>query len=46
MHSNNSDIIVVDAVDCGSGGGGLTQLRPNQCGGSSQISKVARVDLV
>jgi hypothetical protein len=33
MRSNNGDVIVVDAADCGSGGGGSTQLRPDQCGG-------------
>jgi hypothetical protein len=27
MRSNNSDVAVVDAADCGSGGGGLAQLR-------------------
>jgi hypothetical protein len=34
MRSNNSDVVVVDAMDCGSGGGGLTQLWPNRRGGS------------
>jgi hypothetical protein len=34
MRSNSSDLIVVDVVDCGSGGGGSVQLRPVQCGGS------------
>jgi hypothetical protein len=33
MRSNNGDVIVVDAADCGSDGGGSTQLRPDQCGG-------------
>jgi hypothetical protein len=33
MHSNSSDIAVVDAMDCCSDGGGSTQLRPDQCGG-------------
>jgi hypothetical protein len=33
MRSNSSDIVVVDAADCGSGGGGSAQLRPDQCGG-------------
>jgi hypothetical protein len=33
MRSNSSDVVVVDAADCGSGGGGSTQLRPDQCGG-------------
>jgi hypothetical protein len=33
MRSNNSDVVVVDAADCGSGGGGSAQLRPDQCGG-------------
>jgi hypothetical protein len=32
MRSNSSDVIVVDAADCGSGGGGSAQLRPDQCG--------------
>jgi hypothetical protein len=34
MRSNSSDVDVVDAMDCGSGGGGSTQLRPDRCGGS------------
>jgi hypothetical protein len=34
MRSNNSDVIVVDAANCGSGSGGSAQLRPDQCGGS------------
>jgi hypothetical protein len=33
MRSNSSDIVVVDAADCGSDGGGSVQLRPDQCGG-------------
>jgi hypothetical protein len=33
MRSNSSDIAVIDAMDCGSDGGGSTQLRPDQCGG-------------
>jgi hypothetical protein len=33
MHSNSSDVIVVDVADCGSGGGGSAQLRPDQYGG-------------
>jgi hypothetical protein len=33
MRSNSSDVVVVEAVDCGSDGGGLAQLRPDQCGG-------------
>jgi hypothetical protein len=33
MRSNSSDVDVVDAMDCGSGGGGSAQLRPNRCGG-------------
>jgi hypothetical protein len=33
MRSNNNDVVVVDAADCGSGGGGSAQLRPNQCSG-------------
>jgi hypothetical protein len=33
MRSNNSDVAVVDAMDCGSGGGGSTQLWPDRCGG-------------
>jgi hypothetical protein len=33
MGSNNNNAIVVDAVDCGSGGGGSAQLWPDQCGG-------------
>jgi hypothetical protein len=33
MHSNSSDVTVVDAMDCGSGGRGLAQLRPDRCGG-------------
>jgi hypothetical protein len=33
MRSKSSDIVVVDVADCGSGGGGSTQLRPDQCGG-------------
>jgi hypothetical protein len=33
MRSNNNDVVVVDAVDCGSGDGGSVQLRPDQCGG-------------
>jgi hypothetical protein len=31
MHSNSSDVAVVDAMDCGFGGGGSTQLRPDRC---------------
>jgi hypothetical protein len=34
MRSNTSNVIVVVAVDCGSGGGGSAQLRPDQCGSS------------
>jgi hypothetical protein len=33
MRSNSSDVVVVGAADCGSGGGRSAQLRPNQCGG-------------
>jgi hypothetical protein len=33
MRSNNNDVTVVDAIDYGSGGGGLAQLRPDRCGG-------------
>jgi hypothetical protein len=33
MRSNNSDIIVIDAADYGSGGGGSVQVRLDQCGG-------------
>jgi hypothetical protein len=33
MRSNNSDVVVVNVVDCGSGGGESAQLRPDQCGG-------------
>jgi hypothetical protein len=33
MHSNNSDVVVVDVVECGSGGGGSAQLRLDRCGG-------------
>jgi hypothetical protein len=33
MHSNNSDVAVVDVVDCGSDGGGSAQLRLDRCGG-------------
>jgi hypothetical protein len=44
MYSNSSDIVVVDATDCGSGGGGSTQLWPDRAvaagsGGGSRISK-------
>jgi hypothetical protein len=52
MRSNNSDVIVVNAANYGSNGGGSAQLRPDQCGGSvigaaagsgggSRISKAA-----
>jgi hypothetical protein len=33
MHSNSSDVTVVDAMDCGSDGGGSAQLRPDWCSG-------------
>jgi hypothetical protein len=33
MRSNSSDVVVVHAMDCGSGGGVLAQLRADQCGG-------------
>jgi hypothetical protein len=34
MRSNSSDVVVVvDAADCDSSGGGSAQLRPDQCGG-------------
>jgi hypothetical protein len=33
MRTNSSDVVVVDAADCGSGGGGSAQLQPDQCGG-------------
>jgi hypothetical protein len=33
MRSNSNDVVVVDAMDCGSGGGGLVQLRLDRCGG-------------
>jgi hypothetical protein len=33
MRSNSNDVIVGDAADYGSGGGGLAQLWPDQCGG-------------
>jgi hypothetical protein len=33
MRSNSSNVVVVDAADCSSGGGGSAQLRPDQCGG-------------
>jgi hypothetical protein len=34
MRSNNNDVAVVDAMDCGSGGSGSAQLRPDWRGGS------------
>jgi hypothetical protein len=40
MRSNNSDVVVVDAADCGSDGGGSVQLQPDQCG-SGVIRAVA-----
>jgi hypothetical protein len=33
MRSNNNDVAVVDAMDCGSGGGGSAQLWPDRYGG-------------
>jgi hypothetical protein len=33
MHSNSSDVVVVDAADCGFGGGGSAQLQLDRCGG-------------
>jgi hypothetical protein len=33
MRSNSNDVVVGDAMDCGSGGGGLVQLRLDRCGG-------------
>jgi hypothetical protein len=33
MRSNNNDVVVVDATDCGFDGGGSAQLQPDQCGG-------------
>jgi hypothetical protein len=33
MRSNSSDIAVVDAMDCGSGGDGSAQLWLDRCGG-------------
>jgi hypothetical protein len=33
MRSNSSDVVVVDAMDCGSGGGESVQLRPDRCSG-------------
>jgi hypothetical protein len=33
MRSNSNDVVVVDAMDCGSGGGRLVQLRLDRCGG-------------
>jgi hypothetical protein len=41
MRSNSSDVIVVDATDYGSSGGGSAQLRPDQCC-SGVIGAVAR----
>jgi hypothetical protein len=33
MRSNSCDVVVVDAADCGSGGGGSAEMRSDQCGG-------------
>jgi hypothetical protein len=32
MRSNSSNVVVVDAADCGFGSGGSAQLWPDQCG--------------
>jgi hypothetical protein len=42
MRSNNSDVVVVDVADCGSGGGGSAQLQPDQCGGGVIRAAAAR----
>jgi hypothetical protein len=39
MRSNSNDVVVVDAMDCGSGGGGSAQLRPDR--GSGGVIRAA-----